>query len=193
MYSTFGIDINPALIKKTYARMNKRKDIRIRYTCGGYSSAPESFKAYRVFIDQSGRGNHTYQLINLSRDKAWEVGYCCITQGKEKAEIFIKRLVREYEKKQSPLLTYGYFVKEWPTTYLFIKERYVNADAPIADRLSLYKKMKEHFAENPQHVASQTATLGAGGVVESVKETVYTADFTRPVIIHFKQEKLFAA
>ena len=183
--------INPAFAKSTYEKMNRDLSKRIRYTCSGFTSAPESFKVYRALIDQSGKGNNAYQLINLPKDIARDIGYCCITKGRAEAEIMIKRYVRDYEKKSRQMRTYGFFTNERPSTYLFTRD-WIGTDAPIDRQLRLYKQMKEYF-RTVRHVESQTATLGAGYAVESVEDKVYTANLSRPVIIRLKtQEKLYA-
>ena len=47
---------------------------RIRYTCQGYRHAPESFHAYRVLVDQSGRGNHSYEKLDLTLAENTKIG-----------------------------------------------------------------------------------------------------------------------
>lgn len=118
---------------------------RIRYTCAGYKSAPESFKCYLVILASQGYNHSYYELKYFSKEDNCRVGMVCIEKGKREAEAEIKRIVRN-RKEDCTYITYGYKIIG-RNLISYIGNYCISNDADIHEKLKMYKTVKEIFKE----------------------------------------------
>ena len=155
---------------------------RIRYTCQGYRYAPESFKAYRVLVDQSGRGNHFYEKLDFTHEENTEIGYAYVTKGNDAAEAIIKRLVRKQERKPKEYMTYGFRDVENPKTCHFTQQILVRPTASITDKHRAFREFKDYLLSNGCKIKRYTSCKLDGRYQVESKEDVYDeVDITKPV------------
>ena len=118
---------------------------RIRYTCAGYKSAPESFKCYLVILASQGYNHSYYELKYFSKEDNCRVGMVCIEKGKREAEAEIKRIVRNRNEDRT-YITYGYKIIG-RNLISYIPNQWINIDSDIHEKLKMYKIIKESFKE----------------------------------------------
>lgn len=136
------------------------KKQRFQYGISGYRWAPESFRASKGLIGQRKKE------IPLTDEERREVGYRFITNGFHSAVGYVKHIERMREREQRCRMTYG------------------GTDAPIAERLSVFKAVRNEFVRTDGKVETSTCCEldGTYRPVNITKNTV-TADFSRPLKI----------
>jgi hypothetical protein len=166
----------------------KNKVKRIEYTCSGYKYSPESFKCYRVIINQKGVGNHSYELLNFTNEENRKVANICLTEDKEKARAEIKRIVRQKRNKPQHI-TFAFRHFENNNEYSFIRELYANNNN-LKDKLATYKEIKQVFEDkNWQSIKYTTGEMVAkNGELKMTQGIDVVANINRnkPIKIYFK-------
>jgi len=163
--------------------MSKINDY-IKYTCSGYKHATESFRSYKVFIDQSGRGNHSYIPLKLSKDQEWEIGYACMTKGKEAARALAKKYDRQRSKKPRQFITYGFLDANDKHRYHFTQQLRCLPDSPLTERHRIFKEFKDYLLRHDGKIKRyDQCKLDGHYRPEEVTEVYDTADISKPVIV----------
>lgn len=84
-------------------------------------------------------------------------------------------------------VTYGFWLKEDPKRYLFCKQVYCRADAPLAKRLSLFKMIRNDLLQrNCQVVTSEQCELDDSYQPINIKTNTVTADLGRPLVVRLR-------
>lgn len=150
----------------------------------GYKYAPETF--YVSVLQSDG----TYKTLDIDMsDYMW--GYWFATGQKEKAMAAVKRYLRKRNKKQKGLVTYGFYVKDSKTEYLYCNDyRGVVPEYDIAQKLLFYKSYKKQlYEENCRYYLGSTAILNGRYEVEKVNQEYFAVDITRPIRIRVNTKK----
>ncbi len=157
---------------------------RIAYSCSGYMYAPESFRSYKVIIDPSGHGNHGYIPLGFSWEQEKDIGYACITEGKKAAADLAKRYDRQRASKAKSYITYGFRCVGRKKEFVYVRQLYCSATAPLAERLRIFKQLKHHLLSIGCKIESHTeAKLDGYGRPEEIKKVFAIADINKPLLI----------
>ena len=149
--------------------MKHKKSIFDHYSIRVTSCAPEMTKIYC-------KG----ELCSANHELLSDIGYKALTKGLPDGFAILKNAVRRQQNKQPRF--YMYFKLSdgdmvYATDYNGIVAFDIN---DIEEKLRIYKTMLRDFERmNYKIKTSSTATLGAGHVVENVKEEYATIDVSR--------------
>lgn len=144
-----------------------------------YKYAPETF--YIQLLQQDG----SYKTLDVDMS-GYMCGYWLSTGEKEKAIAEVKHFLRSRNKAQKRLVTYGFFIKDSSTEYVYCSNPMVFADEyNTAEKLALYKGYKKQLIESGcRHYRGTTATLNGKYEVESKEEEYDEVDLTRPLKVY---------
>lgn len=148
------------------------------YAIRGYRYAPESFHIYKGLLGQK------KTEIPLSDQQRSEVGTLYLTQSLKAAVDYVKRIERDRERKCRLYTSYGFFSKEEPHSYLFCGRLRCREDAPVDEKLNVFREFKEVLKRTGGRV-EQSVEYGLDGHYRpvNVKSNYLTADYGRPVKI----------
>lgn len=148
------------------------------YSISGYRYAPESFRVYKGAV---GGGKKEIPLSDKQRS---DVGYLYLTRGFKAAVDYVKRVERERERKCRLYTTYGFLSQEEPGTCLFCKQIRCREDAPVDQRLAVFREIREYLDSIGGRV-EQSVECELDGRYRPIhmKQNYLTADFDRPVMI----------
>ena len=154
------------------------KKQRFQYGISGYRWAPESFHVSK------GHPGQKKTAVPLTNEERSEVGYRFLTEGFQAAVGYVKHIEREREHKRQLRLTYGFWLREEPGRYLYYPQSCCRADAPLADRLGLFKMIRDDLKRRACQVVTSTQCEldGAYRPVNVTTNTV-TADLSRPFMV----------
>ena len=161
----------------------------IKYSVSGYRYAPESFHAYRVLVDKSGAGENEYVELDLSGDQRQSIGYTYLCKGPLAAFALAKRYDRAMDRKPRLFLTYGFLDATKPSRYHFTQQLYCRLDAPLIERLSIFKRIRDCFKEGAKYETTTYQLDGAFKLVDAKKdEACYylNADLSKPVLVYLR-------
>lgn len=154
------------------------KNRRFHYIISGYRWAPESFHARKGLTGQPDKE------IPLSDEERREVGNLFLAQGYGAAVAYVKQTERERERQRKSIMTYGFRTKENPRYFLYCPHLYCRSDAPMEERLRLFKKVRAILHEiGGQVVTSTQCELDGAYRPINVRENTVAADFDRPLTI----------
>lgn len=150
----------------------------------GYKYASETF--YISLLQSDG----SYKKLDIDISE-YMCGYWFATGQKEKAMAAVKRYLRKRNKKQKGLVTYGFYVKNSKTEYLYCNDyRGVVPEYDIAQKLLFYKSYKKQlYEDNCRYYLGSTTTLNGRYAVEKVNQEYLTVDITRPIRIRVNTKK----
>ena len=149
--------------------MKHKKSIFDHYSIRVTPCAPEMTKIY-----------YKGELCSANHELLSDIGYKALTRGLPDGFAILKNAVRRQQNKQPRF--YMYFKLSdgdmvYATDYNGIVAFDIN---DIEEKLHIYKTMLRGFERmNYKIKTSSTATLGAGHVVENVKEEYATIDVSR--------------
>ena len=149
--------------------MKHKKSIFDHYSIRVTPCAPEMTKIY-----------YKGELCSANHELLSDIGYKALTRGLPDGFAILKNAVRRQQNKQPRF--YMYFKLSdgdmvYATDYNGIVAFDIN---DIEKKLRIYKTMLRDFERmNYKIKTSSTATLGAGHVVENVKEEYATIDVSR--------------
>ena len=149
--------------------MKHKKSIFDHYSIRVTPCAPEMTKIY-----------YKGELCSANHELLSDIGYKALTRGLPDGFAILKNAVRRKQNKQPRF--YMYFKLSdgdmvYATDYNGIVAFDIN---DIEEKLRIYKTMLRDFERmNYKIKTSSTATLGAGHVVENVKEEYATIDVSR--------------
>ena len=167
--------------------MNKTDDY-IKYTCRGYRYAPESFRVYKVYINQSG-GQHKYVEMLLTAEQRAAVGNARICKGESAASALARRYDRAMLKKQGAFITYGFVDAGDASKYYYTHQLRCKPDAPLKEKLYIFKEFKKYLARGSEVKRSEGFLDAYYRPVEHKKVNIryrVNADLTKPVIVYLK-------
>ena len=151
---------------------------RVHYSISGYRWAPESFRAAKGLIGQPAKN------IPLTNEQRHEVGLLSLTKGPDVAIGYVKHIERARERQRRKIITYGFLSKESPGQFVYCPQLYFRADAPIGERLRIFKEIRAGLCENDGRVVTSTeCELDGEYRPTNVRENTVTADFSRPLRI----------
>ena len=154
------------------------KKKRFHYSISGYRWAPESFRAAKGLIGQPAKN------IPLTNEQRHEVGLLSLTKGPDVAIGYVKHIERARERQRRKIITYGFLSKESPGQFVYCPQLYFRADAPIGERLRIFKEIRAGLCENDGRVVTSTeCELDGEYRPTNVRENTVTADFSRPLTI----------
>ena len=164
------------------ARSDRRcvatKKKRFHYFIRGYRWAPENFGASKGLTKDSRKA------IPLTLDERREVGILSLTKGPDAAIGYVKHTERARERQRRKIITYGFLTKESPGQFAYYPQLCFCADAPIGERLRVFKQIRDVLGENDGRVVTSTeCELDGQYHPINVKENTVTADFSRPLTI----------
>ena len=154
------------------------KKQRFQYGISGYRWAPESFQVIKGLPGQK------KTAVPLTHEERSEVGRRFLTEGFQAAVGYIKHIERKREHKSQLHVTYGFWLREEPGRYLYCPQAYCRAEAPLAERLGLFKMIRSDLTRRACRVESTTQCEldGASRPVHVTTNTV-TADLSRPLMV----------
>ena len=146
-----------------------------------YKYAPETFYISLLQTDGS------YKRLDVDTS-GYMWGYWLSIGEKEKAIAEVKHFLRNRNKMQKRLVTYGFFIKDSLTEYVYCNSPWSFAhEYNIAEKVALYKEYKKQLLESGcKHHTGTTATLNGKYEVESKEENYDEVDLTRPVKVYVK-------
>ena len=146
-----------------------------------YKYAPETF--YIMSLQPDG----SYQNLDIDTS-GYMWGYWLSLGEREKVVAEVKRFLRSREKKQSRLVTYGFYIKDSSTSYVYCCNSASFAhEYNIAEKLTLYKGDKNHMIEcGCKHHTGTTAKLNGKYEIENKEDEYDEIDLSRPVKIYLK-------
>lgn len=154
------------------------KKQRFQYGISGYRWAPESFHASKGLVGKRKKE------IPLTDEERREVGYRFLTGGFRSAVDHIKHIERMREREQRGRMTYGFWTKEAARLYVWCPQIACGIDAPISERLSVFKAVRNEFARTDGKVETSThCELDGTYRPVNITENTVTADFDRPLKI----------
>ena len=147
----------------------------------GYKYAPETFYISQLQPDGS------YKKLDVDTS-GYMWGYLLAIGETEKAVAEVKHFLRARRKVQKRLVTYGFFVKDSLTEYVYCNSPWSFAhEYDIAEKLTLYKSYKKQLIEcGCKHHTGTAAKLNGKYEVESKEENYDEIDLTRPVRVYVK-------
>ena len=149
--------------------MKHKKSIFDHYSIRVTPCAPEMTKIY-----------YKGELCSANHELLSDIGYKALTKGLPDGFAILKNAVRRQQNKQPRF--YMYFkLSDGDMVYATDYNGIVAFDTnDIEEKLRIYKTMLQDFERmNYKIKTSSTATLGAGYVVENVKEEYATIDVSR--------------
>lgn len=154
------------------------KKQRFQYGISGYRWAPESFQVTK------GLAGRKKTAVPLTSEERREVGCRFISGGFRAAVGYVKRIERARGQKHQLCLTYGFWLMEEPSRYLYCPQAFCRADAPLAVRLGLFKLVRDDLMQRACRVETSTRCEldGAYRPVHITVSTV-TADLSRPLTV----------
>jgi len=161
----------------------------IKYTCRGYRYAPESFRAFKVFMNRYGDGRHEYIELELSDYQRALIGNAYICGGKDPAISLAKRFDRDMMRRQQRVVTYGFLDVHNPKEYYFTRQLYCRPDAPIKERYSVFKRFKNYLMKGNTYSVSECQFDGRFNPVGKKTRTNhdhYNVDLSKPVRVYLK-------
>ena len=159
------------------------KKQRFQYGISGYRWSPASFHVTKGLVGQKKKP------LPLTSEERSEVGYRVITKGFQAAISYIKQIERKRTHEYENLLyvTYGFWLKEDPKRYLFCKQVCCRADAPLAERLGLFKMIRSDLLQRScQVVTSEQCELDGSYQPVNIKTNTVTADLSRPLVVRLR-------
>lgn len=144
-----------------------------------YQYAPETF--YILLMQPDG----SYKKLDVDTS-GYMWGYWLSIGQKEKAVAEVKHFLRGRMKMQKRLVTYGFYLKDSSTKYVYCNNpmSYAN-EYNIAEKLALYKGFKKHMLEyGCKHYTGTTALLNGKYEVESKEDEYEEVDITRPIKLY---------
>ena len=146
-----------------------------------YKYAPETF--YISLLQSDG----SYKKLDVDTS-GYMWGYLLSIGDTEKAVAEVKHFLRARCKVQKRLVTYGFYIKESLTEYVYCNSPWSFAhEYDIAEKLTLYKSYKRQLIEGGcKHHTGTTAKLNGKYEVESKEENYDEMDLTRPVRVYVK-------
>ncbi len=154
------------------------KKKRFHYSISGYRWAPESFRAAK------GLAGRPAQNIPLTDKQRHEVGLLSLTKGPNVAIGYVKHIERARERQRRKMITYGFLSKEVSGRFVYCPQLSFRADAPISERLRVFKKIRDILEDTDGRVVVSTeCELDGQYRPTNVKENTITADFSRPLTI----------
>ena len=161
----------------------------IKYSVSGYQYSPESFRAYRVLVDKSGAGENEYVELDLSADQCQAIGYTYLCKGPRAAFALAKKYDRAMDRKPRLSLTYGFLDASNPSRYYFTRQLYCRLDAPLAERLSIFKRVRGCFKEGAEYETTTYQLDSAFKPVDAKKDKscyYHNADLSKPVLVYLR-------
>ena len=154
------------------------KKQRFQYGISGYRWAPESFHVSKGLPGQK------KTAVPLTPEERREVGYRFITHGFRAAVGHVKHIERKQAHKCQLYVTYGFWLQEEPQQYLYCPQTYCPADAPLAERLAVFKMIRNDLKRRACRVetSAQCELDGAYRPTRVTTNTV-TADLSRPLMV----------
>ena len=154
------------------------KKQRLQYGISGYRWAPESYHASKGLIGQGKKE------IPLTDEERREVGYRYLTEGFRSAVGHVKHIERMREREQHCRITYGFWTKEEYQRYVWCPQIFCGTDAPLAERLRVFKAVRNEFARTDGKVETSTCCeLDGDYRPANITKTTVTADFSQPLKI----------
>lgn len=149
----------------------------------GYKYAPESFKAYLVVLDKSGKHEVQRHCLPFTDDQNWDIGYTAICQGRAKAVDKAKRFYRE-RKTAARRHAYGFGDREDSALFHYIPVLAVSLDAPLDVRLNALKRTRQHLESIGCQIeyGGKAELDGAYRIVKSEK-LIYHVDMSRAAVV----------
>ena len=144
-----------------------------------YQYAPETF--YILLMQPDG----SYKKLDVDTS-GYMWGYWLSIGQKEKAVAEVKHFLRGRMKMQKRLVTYGFYLKDSSTKYVYCNNpmSYAN-EYNIAEKLALYKGFKKHMLEyGCKHYTGTMALLNGKYEVESKEDEYEEVDITRPIKLY---------
>ena len=144
-----------------------------------YKYAPETF--YILLMQSDG----SYKKLDVDTS-GYMWGYLLSIGKTEKAIAEVKHFLRARCKVQKRFVTYGFFIKDSATEYVYCNSPWSFAhEYNTAEKLALYKGFKKQLFESGcKHHRGTTATLNGKYEVESKEEEYDEVDLTRPVKVY---------
>lgn len=159
------------------------KKQRFHYSIGGYRWAPERFWA------KKGLNGQPDDFVPLTSEERREVGILWTTKGFDAAVGYIKHVERARIRQSKSIMTYGFRSKEAPRQFAYCPQLYCRTDAPLDERLWIFKKVRSILKETGGRVTvSAECELDGRYNPVNVKENYITADFSRPLCISLGNE-----
>lgn len=154
---------------------------RFQYGISGYRWAPESFCVLK------GLPGKPKKAVPLAEAERSEVANQFLRYGFHPAVAYIKHLERQREHRSKRYVTYGFTTREQSRLFVYSPQLYCCADAPIQERLRVFKLVRKHLKHNNGEVETSTE-CELDGVYRpiNVRKNVVTADFDRPIRIWLK-------
>lgn len=143
----------------------KKKYKNLEFSLSYYQYSDHATNATLVIIDHVGC-NHSYIKIDLTDDERRKVWYAAVTKGKEAGRAEIKRIYRKRLQKAEQYKVYSFWL-EGNRDFIRLKTANVRASAPIADRLVLWKRQKEAFADDGWVYTGPAVTKVELGIVDN--------------------------
>ena len=154
------------------------KKKRFHYFIRGCRWAPENFGASKGLTKDSRKA------IPLTPDEQREVGILSLTKGPDVAIGYVKHIERARERQRRKMITYGFLSKEVSGRFVYCPQLSFRADAPIGERLRVFKKIRDILEDTDGRVVVSTeCELDGQYRPTNVKENTITADFSRPLTI----------
>lgn len=154
------------------------KKQRFEYSISGYRWAPESFHVRKGLEKQS------LKAVPLSYEERKEVGLLFITKGADAAVAHVKHLERAQERQRKSIVTYGFRAKEARSQFVYCPQLYCRADAPLDERLHIFKVIRNVLEETDgRAVVSTQCDLDGAYRSTNATENTITADFDCPISI----------
>ena len=146
-----------------------------------YKYAPETFYIMTLQPDGSYKNLDIDTLGNM-----W--GYWLSLGEREKVVAEVKRFLRSRKKKQNRLVTYGFYIKDSSTSYVYSSNPACFAhEFNIAEKLTLFKGYKKHMIEcGCKHYMGTTAKLNGKYEIENKEDEYDEIDLSRPVKIYVR-------
>lgn len=154
------------------------KKQRIHYIITGCRWAPESYRVRKSLDGQPPRE------VSLTEDERREVGNLYMTRGFEAAVGYVKHRERARERQRKTMMTYGFHAKEAPYRFIYCPHLTCRSDAPLEERLHIFKTVRGILREAGGRVTVSTqAELDGAYRPANVRENTVTVDFSRPCVI----------
>ena len=126
------------------------KKNKFHYAISGYRWAPESFHVSKGLTKNSMRS------VPLTDEERREVGRLFLTKGFKAAVGYVKHIERARERQRRKVITYGFRTQEEPGRFVYCPQLYFRADAPIGERLRVFKQIRDVLGENDGRVVTST-------------------------------------
>lgn len=151
---------------------------QFHYAISGSRWAPESFCA------RKGLSRQTLKAIPLSDEERYKVGMLFLTKGFDTAVGYVKHIERARERQRRNMITYGFRTKESESQFAYCPQLYCRSDAPIGERLRIFKEIRRVLAEtNGRVVVSTECDLDGKYRPTNIRDNTVTAVFSRPLRI----------